>query len=161
VVEDPREEVREQPREPDARVANRPRQRLARGGRAPLGVREHLQRALRGPAELRVQRQPGQRRIEVRALDVERRLAGIGATDVGMTRRDPIERPAPRRSEVDESVAHPLLADLDVDAKLRRRRQRHPDLAHEPCVVRKQARGAHQRAAPVGHPGAGGGSVEA
>src|SRR6266850_84857 len=163
VVEDPRQRLCEQGGDADLAVADGPHERLTRGGGAVLDIRDQLERALRGPAEVGMRGQPGERRIQVPAVRLETFLLQGGEADVGVTRRDPVQRPAPRRREPDAPTPDALLADLDVNLELGpgRPRQRYPELAREAGAGRQQTRGAHERATGVGHAGARRRSVEA
>src|SRR2546430_11019865 len=128
-----------------------------------LDVRDQLQPALRRPAELGMCRQPGQRRIQVPAVYSETLLVPPGEADGGVARGDPIERPAPRRSQPDAPTPDALLPDRDVDLELGpdRPRQGYPELAREARTGRQQSRGPHERTAAVGHAGARRGGVDA
>src|SRR3989441_4394436 len=101
VVEDSRQRLCEHGGNAELAVADRPCERLTCGGGPVLDVRDQLQPALRRPAELGMCRQPGQRRIQVPAVYFETLLVPLGEADVGVARGDPIERPAPRRSQPD------------------------------------------------------------
>src|SRR6185437_14135215 len=163
VVEDPRQRLCEQGGDADLAVADGPHERLTRGGGAVLDIRDQLERALRGPTEVGMRGQPGERRIQVPAVRFETFLLQGGEADVGVARRDPVQRPAPRRREPDATTPDALLADLDVNLELgaRRPRQRYPELAHEARAGRQQTRGAHERTTGVGDPGARRRGVEA
>src|SRR3989442_8648564 len=134
VVEDPSQRLCEQGGDADLAVADRPHERLARGGCAVLDIRDQLDRALRSPAEVGMRRQPGERRIQVPAVHFETFLPQRGEADVGVARRDPVQRPAPRRSGPDAPAPDALLADFDVNLELGPAypRQGHPELAREP-----------------------------
>src|SRR2546426_403499 len=118
VVEDSRQRLCEHCGNAELAVADRPCERLTCGGGPVLDIRDQLQPALRRPAELGMCRQPGQRRIQVPAVYFETLLVPLGEADVGVARGDPIERPAPRRSQPDAPTPDALLPHLDVDLEL-------------------------------------------
>src|SRR2546426_5440389 len=163
VVEDSRQRLCEHRGNAELAVADRPCERLTGGGGPVLDIRDQLQPALRRPAELGMCRQPGQRRIQVPAVHFETLLVPVGEADVGVARGDPIQRPAPRRSQPDASTPDALLPHLNVDLELGpdRPRQGYPELAREARTGRQQSRGPHERTAAVGHAGARRGGVKA
>ncbi len=120
VVEDSRQRLCEHRGNAELAVADRPCERLTCGGGPVLDVRDQLQPALRRPAEVGMRRQPGQRCIQVPAVHFEALLVPLGEADVGVARGDPIQRPAPRRSQPDASTPDALLPHLDVDLELHR-----------------------------------------
>src|SRR5882724_653384 len=163
VVEDPRQRLREQRRDADLAVADGACERLPRGGRAVLDVRDQVERALRRPAEVGMGGQPGQRRIQIPAVQFDTVFLKRGEADVGVARRDPVDGPAARWREPDAATPDPLLADLDVDLELGPGGpgEGHPELAGEARAGGQAARGPYQRAAAVGHAGASRRGVEA
>src|SRR6266850_8357212 len=86
VVEDSRQRLCEQGRDADLAVADGPRERFTRGGGAALDIRDQLERALRGPAEVGMRRQSGHRRIEVPTMRFETFFLQGGEADVGVAR---------------------------------------------------------------------------
>ena len=162
VVEQSREEVREQRREPDLAVADRAHQCVTRRRRAMLPVGDRRKRALRRPSEIGMGRQARQCRVEVAAVRFDTALSQVGESEVGMARSDPIQRPPARRHESHALADHALLADFQVDLVRRWLRQGYPHLAGEPGAARvgQEPRRADQRASPVGHARPGGGRVE-
>ena len=118
VVEEPRQQLGEHGGESDSAVAQRPRERLPGTGSAILDKRNDLKRALRGPAEVGVCRQPGQCGIQVPAVHFEGLFLQPGEADVGVARGDPVQGPAPRWHQPHEPAPDALFSHLDVDLEL-------------------------------------------
>src|SRR5256884_8631251 len=95
VVEDSRQRLCEHRGNAELAVADRPCERLTCGGGPGLDVRDQLQPALRRPAGLGMCRQPGQRRIQVPAVDFETLLVPLGEADVRVARGEPIQSATP------------------------------------------------------------------
>ncbi len=129
VIEDPRQHVREQRLEADAAVLQRAHQGRSGFGWPILEIREDLQRALGGEAVVRVGGEPGERGVEILAMDFERVLLEIGVADVRVDRREPVQRPALGWREANALARGAVATDLDIDLELRRLRQGDPDFA--------------------------------
>src|SRR2546427_8108237 len=84
-------------------------------------------------------RRPGERRIEILAVDLERPLLEVGVADVGMDRGEPVERPAFRRGETQPAPCGAVSSHFDVDLKIRRLRKGDPHFAGQ-CEDRKSTR---------------------
>src|SRR5256712_11085287 len=97
VVEDSRQRLCEHCGNAELAVADRPCERLTCGGGPVLDVRDQLQPALRRPAELGMCRQPGQRRIQVPAVDFETLLVPLREGDRGVAPGGTTDPPTPRR----------------------------------------------------------------
>ena len=164
VIEDPRQQIGERRPEAHFAVTDRLDQGVARRRRAVLDVGQHLQGALRAPAEVGVRGQSRERRVEVLAVDLEAALLQVGIADVGVIGGEPVQRPATRRDESHLAPGHALLGHLELDLKIRRLRQRHPHLAGEARFRRpaggEEARRPHERTAAIGDARPGGGRVQ-
>ena len=131
VIEQAGEHVCEQHVPGDFAVANRLQQRVTRVSRPVLEERQHLQRALGGKAKVAIGREPRERGVEISAMNLERSLLQIGVADVGVNRGQPVQRPALRRGEAHAPARDAILSHFDVDLKVGRLGERHPDLAAE------------------------------
>ena len=162
MIENAGEQVREQGPEADFPVAQGLDQRLDLLRRAVLRVRNDLQRALGAPAVIRVAVQPGERGVQVPAVDLEAAFLEIGIADVGVIGGEPVQRPPLWGREPDPPAGAPVLSYHHLELVFGGFGEGDKDLAGqgEAARGREESRRPHELSAAVGDPGPGGGGVE-
>jgi hypothetical protein len=91
-----------------------------------------------------------------------RALLQIGISDVGVDRREPVQRPALCRSESQRAPRDAIAPDFHVDLIIGGLRKRHPHFAAQSARVTRgqEARGADERSASIGDTRARGGRAQ-
>src|SRR5437762_1696326 len=86
-------------------------------------------------------------------MQFEAFVVALGEPDLRVARGDPVQGPAPRRSQSDAPAADAPFAYLDVDLEFRPGcpRKRNPELAGQARAGRQQSRRPPGRARAVGH----------